>query len=215
MSIASHFNDPLDVIAGKPPPAAVMTEAEFVAWCDEDIKAEWVDGRVILMPAASLVHVELTNFLNRLLGAFVEARGLGKVLGPEFQVRLMPHGRRRVPDVLFVARHRLGDLQALHLEGPPDLIIEVVSPDSIERDWREKYDEYQAAGVREYWIVDPLEQRVAAYALAGPRGYLPIAEVKGRIASGVLSGLPLKPQWLWRDVLPKIQVVLREILRGR
>ncbi|HVC98164.1 MAG TPA: hypothetical protein VND64_31120 [Pirellulales bacterium] len=49
----------------------------------------------------------------------------------------------------------------------------------------------------------------------GPRGFQPIQELRGKITSGVLRGFYLKPQWLWRDELPKIQVVLREILRGR
>jgi Uma2 family endonuclease len=215
MSIASHSNDPFDVIDGKTMPSGPMTEDEFVAWCDEDIKAEWVDGRVIVMAAASLVHVRLTDFLSRLMGAFAEARGLGQVLSSEFQVRLPPDSRRRVPDVLFVAKDRMWNLQVFHLEGAPDLAVEVVSADSIERDWQEKYHEYQVAGVREYWIVDPLQRQVAAFALAGPRGYQPLREIRGKIVSGVLRGFYLKPQWLWRDELPRIEPVHREILRGR
>ncbi len=215
MSIASHSNDPFDVIDGKTMPSLPMTEDEFVAWCDEDIKAEWVDGRVIVMAAASLVHVKLTDFLSRLMGGYVETRGLGQFLSSEFQVRLPPDGRRRIPDLLFVAKDHMEKLQALHLEGAPDLAVEIVSPDSVERDWQEKYHEYQTAGVREYWIVDPLQRQVAAFALAGPRGFQPIQEVRGKIASCVLRGFYLKPQWLWCNELPKIQVVLREILRGR
>src|SRR6185312_5741056 len=154
-------NVDLDDLTGhrKPLPNRPLSEEEFVAWCDEDVKAEWVDGRVIMMSPANYSHVNLTSFLISLLRIWVEGRGLGNVLGPEFAVRLRSRSRR-VPDLMFVAKERLQNLRTSHLEGPPDLAMEIVSPDSVERDWREKYDDYQAAGVREYWIIDLPRQRL-------------------------------------------------------
>src|SRR5215510_13117158 len=135
-----------------------MTEEEFVTWCDEDIKAEWVDGEVIMPSPANLKHVDLAGFLNLILRMFVTSRGLGVVYGPELQVRFASLRRRRVPDLLFVSTERMSILKATEVDGAPDLIVEIVSPDSPARDWREKYLEYEAAGVREYWVADPMSR---------------------------------------------------------
>jgi len=142
--------------------SAVMTEEEFEAWCDEDVKAEYVDGEVIVHSPVSTRHSDAVWFIGYLLKTIVQQHDLGRVLGPEVQVRLRP-GLRRVPDLLFVAKARADMIQPTLIEGAPDLIVEIVSPDSVERDWREKYLEYQTAGVGEYWVVDLEYQRMAVY----------------------------------------------------
>ena len=195
--------------ARKPLPDQPLSEEEFVAWCDEDVKAEWVEGRVIMMSPANTAHVRLTSFLDRVMAAFVERRDLGEVFGPELATRLSPC-IRRVPDLMFVAKERLPNVGPTHLEGPPDLALEIVSPDSVERDWRAKYADYQAAGVREYWVIDPAHQRVEAYRLVDG-AYQSIAHDQGRVASSVLAGFYLREEWLWRAELPKVREALEEI----
>src|SRR4030095_7048740 len=134
------------------------TEEEFVVGCAQDTPAEWVDGLVVFKEPISREHDTLQWWLRNLLQFYVEARDLGVVVGPQFVTRLItPRTRsRREPDVMFIAKERLASLGANHLEGPPDLALEVVSPESETRDRRDKFREYRAAGVREYWIVDPL-----------------------------------------------------------
>jgi Uma2 family endonuclease len=188
-----------------------MTEDEFVAWCDEDVKAEWVDGEVIVHSPANVGHVRFVKFLLKLLDDFVVAHDLGEILGPEFQVRIGRLRRRRVPDILFIAQARLEIIKTSHVEGAPDLIIEIVSPDSIARDWREKYLEYEAAGVHEYWVIEPAEEYVEAYALGEDQRYARLEEKEGAIHSTALPGFYLKPAWLWEEPLPKVAEVLREI----
>ncbi len=196
-----------------------MTEDEFVAWCDEDVKAEWVDGEVIVHSPASTRHVRLAKFLLKVLDDFVAYHDLGEALGPELQIRLGALRRRRVPDILFVAKARLAIIQTNHIEGAPDLVMEIVSPDSPARDWRDKYLEYEAAGVREYWVIDPLAEQMEAYALGEDGHYARIDETERLRAFGkddaihltVLPGFYLKPAWLWQDPLPKVVEVLREL----
>ncbi|MGH7138007.1 MAG: Uma2 family endonuclease, partial [Pirellulales bacterium] len=185
----------LEVALLRPMPATRMTEDEFVAWCDEDTRAEWVDGEVVVMSPASTVHNRLTRFLLSLLEDFVAERGLGEAFGSDLSIRI--HSRRRLPDVLFVARDRRDRLREKHFEGAPNLIIEVVSDDSVDRDWRVKYLEYQSAGVDEYWVVDPLYKRVEVYALGDDRAYYSIPQVDGKLASRAVPGFYIRPAWLW------------------
>lgn len=187
-----------------------MTEEEFLAWCDDGTRAEWVDGEVVVMSPASIVHNRLTRFLLSLLQDYVQERGLGEAFGTELSVRI--HSKRRLPDVLFIASERADRLHKNHFEGPPNLIIEVVSDDSVDRDWRVKYLEYQAAGVNEYWVVDPLYRRLEAYSLDADKAYCSIAAVDGRIVSRVVPGFYLRPEWLWQESLPKVPAVLKELL---
>lgn len=201
----------IELVNGQRLPDQPITEEAFVAWCDEDTRAEWVDGKIIMMSPASRDHIDLNGWLCSLLRIFVEQRDLGVVCGPEFQVRLGAQRRRRVPDLLFVAKDRTGIVQAGHVEGAPDLVVEIVSPDSVSRDWREKYLEYEAAGVREYWVLDPLAERVEAYSLSEANGYVRIEETKGVVASVVVPGFYLRSAWLWGEQLPKVLDTLREL----
>lgn len=202
--------DSFDAAVVKAVPPRRMSEDEFVAFCNEDCRAEWVDGEVIVMSPANIEHNRLTRFLLSLLEDYVAECGLGEAFGTDFSVRIPQ--RRRLPDVLFVGCDRSDRLQQNHFEGPPHLIVEVVSEDSVDRDWRVKYLEYQAAGVEEYWVVDPLSRRVEAYALGDDRVYHSIELADGKLASRVVPGFYLRPEWLWQSPLPRVPAILRELL---
>lgn len=198
-------------LQGRPVPGVRMTEAQFEAWCDEDVKAEWVDGEVILMSPENLEHVGLAQWVTLLMDEFVRSQDLGEVIGRDFQVRLPRQRRRRCPDVLFVAKVRSHLLHPTYLDGAPDLAVEIVSPDSVSRDWRDKHSEYERAGVREYWVIDPLSQRLEAQSLGRGKRFAPIKETNGRIASAVLPGFYLRPTWLWARRRPRVTAALREL----
>lgn len=188
-----------------------MTEEEFVQWCDEDTKAEWVDGEIIMASPASVQHAWINHFLIEVLGPFVRRRDPGQLFGPETQIRFGVLRRRRVPDLFFIAADRLNLLKPNHFEGAPDLIVEIVSPDSVSRDWRTKYLEYQLAGGREYWVIDPLARQVEAYALGEDRQYSLIEEKDDAIHSAMLAGFYLRPSWLWQEPPPDSLDILKEL----
>jgi Uma2 family endonuclease len=192
-------------------PTRLMTYEEFLERPDEEAWAEWVDGEVILMSPASTRQQLLGAFLSALLQFFVEAKGLGLVLIAPFQMKLVLRPSGREPDVLSIARERLGLLTDVYLDGPADLAIEVISPDSSTRDRRDKYQEYQQAGVREYWIVDPIRTTAEFYRLGSDGIYTPVpVSADGVFRSEVLEGLWLKVDWLWQEPLPPLLAVLKE-----
>jgi Uma2 family endonuclease len=187
-----------------------MTEQEFVQWCDDETWAEWVNGRVLVMSPVNFEHARLTSFLIQLVGGFAKAHDLGEVVSEPFQIRFVRLRRRRSPDVIFISRSRLPKPEDTHFEGAPDLIIEVVSWDSQNRDRRDKFIEYESAGVREYWIVDPLSKKVDAFALKG-RTFVQFGAKAEIIRSKVLRGFYMKPSWLWRSRLPSVSSLLKEM----
>lgn len=195
----------------KAPSGRKLAYEEFLAWCDEDTWAEWVDGEVVMVSPASERHQELRGFLESVLSIYVQERGLGRVLGAPFQMRLgEPVRSGREPDLLFVARDQLERLKGTYLDGPADLVVEIISPDSRLRDRGEKFAEYEMGGVREYWLLDP-ERREADFYRLDDRGRYRLAEpdCEDWYESLTLLGFRLKVEWLWQVPPPKVLEVLR------
>src|SRR4030095_9945668 len=114
------------------------------------------------------------RFLGALVSAFVELLRLGEVLTAPCEMRLRVGGPSREPDILFVTTEHLDRVTADRVEGPADLVIEIISPDSVRRDRIEKKNEYEAAGISEYWVLDsrPGRQRTEFYQLGPDRKYV-------------------------------------------
>jgi Uma2 family endonuclease len=189
-----------------------MTYQEFLEWSDEDTHAEWVNGEVIKFMPPKLPHQTLSHFLASLIGLFVEIFRLGRVLQAPFEIRL--RNSLREPDVFFIANEHLDRLTEDRVNGAPDLIIEIVSKDSMQRDTEDKFDEYEAEGVLEYWIIDnrPRRRRAEFYHLDASGVYQSIApDVNGIYQSEVSPGFWLRVEWLWQD-RPEAWRALREIL---
>ncbi len=185
-----------------------MTEKEFDASIDQDVWAEFKDGEVITKMPALLRHELLFQFLLMLLSGFVRARDLGIVVGSQYAIRLRP-GLRRVPDLIFVSKERMDIVQERFVQGAPDLAIEIVSADSMSRDWREKYLEYQNAGVREYWVFDPQSGYSEWYSLQDAQ-YVLIPLQDGAYHSRVVDGFLLLEEWLEQERLPDPLTILHE-----
>lgn len=188
-----------------------ISEAEFVEWCDEDSMAEFVDGEVIVHSPASVRHERISTFLGGLLLLFIDKHNLGQLFsGGHTQIRLRP-GLRRMPDIIFISKSRSSVLCKNHIEGAPDLVVEIVSPDSLTRDWRDKYFEYEEAGVKEYWIIDPLSERMDIYSLTEGGNYELILLQEGILHSRLLPGFWLNPHWLWQEPQPNVLDIAREL----
>ncbi len=193
-------------------PPLKMTYEAFLQWADENTWAEWVNGEVTLLSPASLLHQALASFLVKLVGSFVDFLDLGIVLGPPFQMKTGPDLPGREPDLIFVAREHFHRLKDVYLDGPADLVVEVISPDSRTRDSRDKLHEYEKGGVPEYWMLDPYRKRASFYQPGDDGVYhLVPPDENGIYESAVLKGLRLRVDWLWQEPLPRLPDLLREL----
>ena len=182
---------------------------EFIEWVDEDVSVEYIGGEVEFMSPASLHHQLMVGFLQTILSYFVQEQELGIILAAPFKIKLNDdYGPE--PDVLFVKSENQKQLKKTHLEGAPDLVIEVISPESFNRDRGKKFLAYETAGVPEYWLIDPWRKQAEFYQLDGEGYYQLQALVDGRYHSRILPGLALPVHWLWQNPLPKIKTVLQE-----
>ncbi|MCX7925072.1 MAG: Uma2 family endonuclease [Fimbriimonadales bacterium] len=151
--------EPAVYTPSKPVPTEPVSFEEFIEWLDEDTHAEWVDGKVILKMPVSVKHQDENRYLLKLLSAWLEDyHSFGEVYHPPLQVKLdlLSGARRsREPDIVVILNDRLSQLTEQYFDGAPNLIVEILSPTTRAVDRSEKFAEYEAACVPEYWIIDP------------------------------------------------------------
>jgi Uma2 family endonuclease len=190
-----------------------MTAEEFLRWEHPGI-AEWTNGEVFIMTVKN-EHQRIVDFLNRLLGIFTQVFGLGTVRSAPYAMRAEPGGNLREPDLMFVSSAHRARITSDVLDGPADLIVEVVSDESVARDYDEKFAEYQDAGVPEYWVIDPRPNRLRTsfFVLGADGRYRPApADDANIFRSTILPGFWIKLDWFWtQDADPDPLAALAEI----
>lgn len=131
------------------------------------VRLELVNGEVAVSPSPTPDHSNVIVQLIILLGSHNAVRNLGQ-LYQDVDTILDLHNVRR-PDLLFFFNDRTHLVGKKAMEGPPDLAVEVIGPSSVEIDREDKFDQYRAAGVRFYWIVDPALKTIDAWQLVDGR----------------------------------------------
>lgn len=172
-------------------------------------RAEWVDGKVEKQMPVSWIHQQLLIFLTVLLESFLDLRKLGVITSAGYPVRLADQERAREPDLMVILNDKLNRITPTYFDGAPDICIEIVSPESVGRDYETKFNEYEAAGVPEYWLFDPARRAADIYALDedGKYARLPLDQ-RGRLVSRVLPGFALDPALLWRKPMLRGKAIL-------
>ena len=132
-----------------------MSYEDYLAWPEQGIQAEWVDGEMVIFMPPKDLHQATVGFIYRLIAQFVDLLNLGIVRVAPLEMRVRPDAPAREPDVLFISNQHNERLTAERLDGPADLAIEVITNESVSRDRGDKFYEYQEGGIREYWIIDP------------------------------------------------------------
>ena len=178
-----------------------MSYEEYKHWEHEGGLTEWIDGAVHIYMPPTILHQRMVAFLTFLLQGFARLHRLGEVLAAPITMRVLSGGNAREPDLFFLATEHLGYLTETELNGPADLVVEIISPESVRRDKDDKFYEYQAGGVREYWIIDPRPKRKRAdfFVLDDQGVYQPVPVTDGVYHSTVLPNFWLKVDWLWAE----------------
>ncbi len=137
---------------------------EFYAWLKEDVKAEFINGQVVMHSPVKERHWTTVGNIYRLLSSFVIKNKLGRIASEKTLVALKRNDY--APDVCFWKQEKAAQFTADQMKFPaPDLIVEVLSKGTARIDRGIKFTDYAANGVAEYWIVNPGKQLVEQYTL--------------------------------------------------
>ena len=171
-------------------------------------KREWVAGNVLDVQPISDEHDETRGYLEGAIRYYTSENEAGAVKGEQFAERLR-EDLVRIPDIAFFKKGNVGKIKPTYSEGGADLVIEIVSPESRGRDRGDKFYEYEAAGIEEYWIIDPHRRKAEFYRLQNGAYEPVVPDAEGKVHSSTLTGFFLRVEWLWNR--PKLSEVYREL----
>ncbi len=156
-----------------------------------DMKAEFVNGQVIMHSPATALHSQIRQRVENLLFNYVETHRLGMVFD-EKTLCTFPRNDYE-PDVVFFGRRKAAGIRPETLQfPPPDFVCEVLSPSTASRDRGVKFRDYEAHGVQEYWIIDPTTKTLEQYILNRAARYvLQLKARTGDVQSTAIKGLTL------------------------
>lgn len=181
-----------------------------------DEKVEFIDGKVIHHSPSRKDHLDVTKRLLKLLDTYVSIHNLGVVLS-EKCLCVFPRNDYE-PDIVFFGRKKAAHLQPNTLKFPiPDLIVEVLSRSTEQRDRGVKFEDYAAHGVGEYWIIDAQAQAVERYCRA-KETYLPVPRSPANeLQSRIIKGLSLPVAAVFDEVenLKALRQILASPSGGR
>lgn len=150
-------------------PRQLITYEDYLTFPDSDgIRKEIIEGELYMTPAPSTRHQLILKRIFRILDDFVLQHGLGEVLFAPCDV-IFSSINVMQPDILFISRGNLIILTEKNIQGAPDLLIEIISLFSTENDRIFKKMVYEKFGVKEYWIVDPIEKIIEIWTRNGKK----------------------------------------------
>jgi Uma2 family endonuclease len=173
---------------------------------------EWYEGYVIRMAGIDERHDALTNFFTVFFEMYLDLTGGGRALRDPMVMRTSADLPVRAPDIQVLLPGNLHFIKQNEFAGPADLVIEVISPGSERTDRIEKFNEYERAGIPEYWLLDHRHQEALFYQLNTEGHYQRINPDENNIYhSVVLKELSFEVALLWRDELPKGMEIVRMV----
>ena len=174
------------------PEQGQWTYEDYCRLPDDGWRYEVIRGALYMAPAPKPKHQFSLGQLHLAFRRFIDPRRLGAVLFAPIDVKLPGLASPVQPDLLFLREEHLDRIREECVDGVPDLIVEVLSPSNWIVDRREKYEVYAAAGVEEYWIVDPKERTIEVFVLEGESYTLCDRKGPGEtIGSRLLQGLEI------------------------
>jgi Uma2 family endonuclease len=191
----------------------LCTFKEFCSLIQDHQKADLIDGIIYMASPDNTNANLLCGWLFTLLTIFVHRKKSGKVYAFRVAFRLDDRNGPE-PDIGFVKKSRLRLVKRGHVAGRPDVAMEIVSPESVNRDYEKKRQQYEKAGVPEYWIIDEMKKKVLLLRLDKEGHYQEVQARDGILQSKVIKGFWLREAWLWKKTLPDPLAILKQILPG-
>ncbi len=175
------------------------TELVRVFPADLKVKVEILNNKLIIMPAPSLIHQNISNDLSYEMTHFVKQNKLGKIFCAPTDARFDEDNVEQ-PDILFIAVTRYDILEEGYVNGAPDIVVEIISPANKKQEREEKHALYERTRVREYWTVFPKKRTIKVETLEEGK-FQTYSEGKkaGEIRSKVLEGFSIKIE----DIIPE------------
>lgn len=164
-----------------------LRRQNFYNFINEDQKAEFINGEVIIHSPVMKRHNSATGLLYQLMNVFVSLHELGFVGVEKIMITLTRNDYE--PDICFFNKEKSVQFaEDQKLFPAPDLVVEVLSDSTKKTDKGIKFEDYQAHGIREYWIVDAEQKQIEQYVLNGDTYNLVLKSDNGEIKSHVLEG---------------------------
>jgi Uma2 family endonuclease len=163
---------------------------------------EWINGALDLLPPLTAEQIKVQRRLLTLLGEYVEENGLGLAIPGPFAIRMPEEMRRgREPDLLFLPNEFVEAIQDNYDNSHGvGLVVEIADANTRYRDSVEKFDDYQMAGISEYWLIDVDRQQALFYVLQSDNRYHAVEpDANGVYHSTIVKGFVLPVAALWRD----------------
>ncbi len=181
-----------------PPPQGAWTYEDYERLPDNGMRYEVIGGNLYMSPAPRPKHQQVLARLYGYLWDYLKQKPIGQVLFAPIDLNLPDLTNPVQPDLLFIRNENLDIIKEKFIEGVPDLIVEVLSPSNPDLDRRIKFQVYAAAGVREYWLLDPEAKSVEVYVLRG-QAYALAQNFSGAAAirSEVLADFSLPVSDIW------------------
>ena len=115
-----------------------------------------------MVPSPTPYHQRISRKIGSLLLQHIEENDLGELLSSPIDV-FFSQEHTFQPDIIFISKKRLSIIGDVKVEGAPDLVIEILSPSTAYYDLGTKYEVYEKAGVKEYWLVHPDRKSIEVY----------------------------------------------------
>jgi Uma2 family endonuclease len=192
-----------------------LQREDFYKWIDEDHKAEFINGRIIMHSPASNRHNKSVKNLLKVTDIYASVHDLGEVLVEKALIALTRNDYE--PDLAFWKKEKTVHFtDEMNIYPAPDFIVEVLSKDSGKRDRVTKFEDYAAHGISEYWIIDPKKQIVEQYILPAEEStvyaLLKKANIDDDIESYVMEGfkIPVKAIFDSKANLEALKILLKK-----
>jgi len=179
-----------------------LTYDDFVHFPDDGKRHELIDGEHYVTPSQNTRHQRIAGTLFGMIWTWLEAHPVGQLFHAPYDVVFSEFDVVE-PDLLYLSNERAAEIMtALHLRGAPELVIEIGSPSTRQRDETIKRHLYERTGVSEYWFVDPELDVVRVYRRNGEEFARPVElsrEAGDTLTTPILPGLLLPLSRIFRE----------------